>query len=115
DHGDAHRSPAFIVGPYVKHTALVSTPYTTLNFLRTMGRILGLAPMHLTDGFAQPMADLFDITQPPPSSPWYTATVPAILYNSTLPLPQPPPANVPPTTQTAAYWRDGLKRIEFTD
>jgi hypothetical protein len=63
DHVDAHRSIAFVAGPYVKQHALVSTQYNTINFLRTMERILGLAPIHLTDAIAQPMADIFDVTQ----------------------------------------------------
>ena len=84
DHVDAHRSTAFIAGPYVKHGALVSTQYNTINFLRTMERILGLPPVHLTDGLAQPMADVFDTTQ----SAWtYNAAPAPILYNTTLPLP----------------------------
>ena len=63
DHVDAHRSVAFIVGPYEKHNAIVSTQYNTINFLKTMERILGAQPNHLTDALAQPMADVFDTTQ----------------------------------------------------
>ena len=84
DHVDAHRSTAFIVGPYVRQGAVVSTRYNTINFLRTIERVLGLAPVHLTDSVAQPMADVFDVNQ---SSWTYTATPSAILYNNTLPLP----------------------------
>jgi Phosphoesterase family len=42
DHVDAHRSIFFVAGPYVKHGAVVSTPYTTVNLLRTIEDILGL-------------------------------------------------------------------------
>src|SRR5260221_12397144 len=59
DHMDAHRSPAFVVGPYVRH-GLVSTRYTTLNVLRTIEALLDLKPLGLNDALASPMADLFD-------------------------------------------------------
>ena len=36
DHIDAHRSPAFIAGPYVKHNAVIHDMYSTSGFLRTM-------------------------------------------------------------------------------
>ena len=42
DHVDAHRSIAFVVGPYVRQGAVVSTRYSTVNMLRTMEDILGL-------------------------------------------------------------------------
>ncbi|MFX5760946.1 hypothetical protein ABTE44_19650, partial [Acinetobacter baumannii] len=42
DHVDARRSIAFVVGPYVRHGALVSTRYTTINVLRTIEAVLGL-------------------------------------------------------------------------
>ena len=41
DHVDAHRSIAFIVGPYVKQHEVVSTAYNTVDFIRTMEDILG--------------------------------------------------------------------------
>ena len=43
DHVDSHRTIAFVAGAYVKQQAVVSTPYTTLNFLRTIEEVLGLA------------------------------------------------------------------------
>ena len=74
DHVDAHRSIAFIVGPYVKQAAVVSTPYNTINFLRTMEEILGIAPQNLNDATALPMTDVFDTTK----TDWsYTATASA--------------------------------------
>ena len=81
DHMDSHRTTAYVAGAYVKN-AVVSTPYTTLNFVRTMEEVLGLPPMNLNDALAAPMSDIFSTT---PS----TATPAAILYCSQLPLPQP--------------------------
>jgi YVTN family beta-propeller protein len=84
DHVDAHRSIAFIAGPYVRHGAVVSTHFTTLNFLRTIEAALGLPPLGLNDALAAPMAEVFDQGQ----KDWsFTATVPAALRKSALPLP----------------------------
>ena len=56
DHVDAHRSTAFIVGPYVKKHFVDSKRYNTVNFLVTMERILGIAPLNINDANAAPMA-----------------------------------------------------------
>ena len=112
DHVDAHRSVAFIAGPYVKHGAVVSTQYNTINFGRTMERILGLPPSHLTDAVAQPMADVFDTTQ----AAWtYHAEPSAMLYNTTLPLP-PRAAGllVPKPTHDAKYWAKATQGLDFS-
>lgn len=112
DHVDAHRSPAYIVGPYVKHNALVSTQYNTINFGRTMERILGVPPNHLTDGLAQPMADVFDITQ---ASWTFTAAPAPILYNTTLPLPtRAAGLRVPKPTHDAKYWARVTRGLDFS-
>ncbi|WP_345210115.1 bifunctional YncE family protein/alkaline phosphatase family protein [Mucilaginibacter gynuensis] len=59
DHVDAHRSPAFVVGPYVKRNAVVHTMYSTSGFLRTMELILGLPPMSQYDAAAIPLYECF--------------------------------------------------------
>lgn len=59
DHVDAHRSPAFIAGPYVKRNAVVHTMYSTSGFLRTMELILGLPPMSQYDAAAMPLYECF--------------------------------------------------------
>ncbi|MBV9404889.1 MAG: hypothetical protein JO211_06065 [Acidobacteriaceae bacterium] len=112
DHVDAHRSIAFIAGPYVKHGGLVSTQYNTFNFGRTIERLLGLPPIHLTDALAQPMADVFDTTQ---SSWTYSATPSTMLYNTSLPLP-PKPAGllVPKPTHDVRYWARVTKGMDFS-
>jgi YVTN family beta-propeller protein len=85
DHVDAHRSVAFIVGPYVKHHAVVSTPYSTVNFLRTMEDILGTGHLSINDAFQRPMADVFDLSQ----KDWaFEAKIPAPLSATSLPLPK---------------------------
>jgi YVTN family beta-propeller protein len=65
DHVDAHRSTAFIVGPYVKQSAVVSTPYTTVSLVHTIEAILGTDPVGLYDALAAPMSDVFDTTLDP--------------------------------------------------
>ena len=84
DHVDAHRSAGFVIGPYVRAHALVSTHYTTVSMLRTMEEVLGLPPMGLNDGLAEPMTEVFDLKQ----ADWnYRALVPDILRSTQLPLP----------------------------
>ena len=114
DHVDAHRSIAFVVGPYVKRPAVVSRRYTTVNLLRTIEAVLGIPPMGLNDGLAAPMSDVFDEKR----RSWsYEATVPAVLRTTRLPLPaqraslgDPAPEGgcgaLPP--RSAAYWREQL-------
>ncbi len=89
DHVDSHRSVALVAGAYVKQGAVISTPYNTINLLRTMEEVLGLPPMNLNDALARPMADIFNTTP----SPWrYTANPSAMLYNTQLLLPPKPRA-----------------------
>ena len=55
DHVDAHRSTAYVIGPYVRRHAVVHTAYTTSGLLRTLELILGLPPMSQYDAAAQPL------------------------------------------------------------
>jgi YVTN family beta-propeller protein len=71
DHMDAHRSTAYVVGPYVKKRAVVSDRYSTVNMVRTIEDILGIDHLNLNDAYQRPMTDVFDLTQ----TTWsYTAT-----------------------------------------
>jgi hypothetical protein len=113
DHVDAHRSIAFIVGPYVKKNAVVATPYNTVDFVRTIEEVLGLPPLNLNDSVAVPMTDVFDLTQ----TTWnYTATPSALLGGTSLPIPAPAvkQANVLHSTHDAAYWSAVTKGMDFT-
>ena len=74
DHMDAHRTIAFVVGPYVKHGAVVNERYSTVNMVRTIEDVLGLGHLNLNDEYQRPMTAVFDLKQ----SSWnYTATMPA--------------------------------------
>ncbi len=112
DHVDAHRSTASIVGPYVKQNAVVSTPYNTVNMVRTIEEILGLDPLNLNDAIALPMTEVFDVGQ----SRWkYTAAPSSLLYNTTLPLPaRSADLRVPRPKHNAAYWARVTKGMDFS-
>ncbi|HVW95215.1 MAG TPA: bifunctional YncE family protein/alkaline phosphatase family protein [Mucilaginibacter sp.] len=59
DHVDAHRSPAFVAGPYVKRNAVIHNMYSTSGILRTIELILGLPPMSQYDAAAMPLYECF--------------------------------------------------------
>ena len=61
DHVDAHRSTAFIIGPYVKHGVVDSTRYNTVSMIRTIEDILGIPHLNLNDAHTLPMANAFDL------------------------------------------------------
>ena len=115
DHVDARRSIGYVLGPYVKHTALVSTRYTTVSMLRTIEDVLGLKPLGLNDALALPMADAFDLNQ----SGWsYLAKVPDILRTTQLPLPQKPVSEASRDIcpmHDAAYWEAAMKGQNFVE
>ncbi len=111
DHVDSHRSIAFIVGPYVKHHAVVTTEYNTVDFIRTMEVILGLKPLNISDAIAVPMADVFNLKQ----KTWsYTATASRMLVGTGIPLP-PSIAKLKPLkpTHSAAYWAQATQGMNF--
>jgi YVTN family beta-propeller protein len=74
DHVDGHRSPGYVISPYVTQkvnpdgtgagVTEESTFYTQVNMTRTIEQILGLTPMNQNDLVASPMKTLF-IDNPP--------------------------------------------------
>lgn len=116
DHVDARRSTAFVVGPYVRQHALVSTRYTTLSMLRTIEAVLGLKPLGLNDALATPMADLFDMSQ----TNWdYRAVAADVLRTTQLPIPADRFVGSPKTGATACaphdaeYWAVAMQGQDF--
>ncbi|MGA0602298.1 hypothetical protein ACO2Q3_16440 [Caulobacter sp. KR2-114] len=112
DHVDAHRSIAFVAGPYVKHGAVISARHDTVSLVRTIEAVLGLSPMGLNDALAEPMSDLFDIRRPD----WrFDAQVPAVLRATRLPLP-PAPAGAAQAcpARSGAYWAAAMAGQDFT-
>ena len=113
DHVDAHRSIFFVAGPYVKHGAVVSTPYTTVNLLRTIEDILGTDHLNVRTATAAPMSDLFDLSQ----KKWeFKALASAYLKNTTLPIPGGAYASkaTPRPTHDAKYWAAKTKGFDFS-
>ena len=81
DHVDGHRSPGYVISPYVQQKVNAdgsgagvtedSTFYTQVNFTRTIEQILGLTPMNQFDLTASPMTEIF-LDNPPAANflPW---------------------------------------------
>jgi len=55
DHVDAHRSPAYVAGGFVKRGYVDHTMYSTTSVLHTIELILGIPPMTQYDAAATPM------------------------------------------------------------
>jgi len=111
DHVDAHRGPAFIAGPYVKHGAVVSTRYSTVNLLRTIEDVLGLDHLSLYTATQPPMTDVFDTSEPN----WaFSATVPPLLASTALPLPRSVGAlHAARPTHDGEYWAKATEGMDF--
>jgi len=77
DHVDGHRSPGYVISPYVKQQVNSdgsgagvtedSVFYTQVNMTRTIEQILGITPMNQYDLVASPMSEIF-IDNPPASN-----------------------------------------------
>lgn len=112
DHYDSHRAPIHVIGPYVKRGVVVSTPWNTIDFVRTVEEVLDIPPMNLNDALAHPMADLFQATP----QPWsFTAAPSDYLYGTSLPLPPRTEAGpLPQPTHDAAYWAEAARGMDFS-
>jgi YVTN family beta-propeller protein len=78
DHVDAHRSPAYIAGGFVKRNFVDHTMYSTASVLRTIELILGMPPMTQYDAAATPMWRCFNNKA---TGITFSAVVPAIDLN----------------------------------
>jgi DNA-binding beta-propeller fold protein YncE len=115
DHVDAHRSTAYVAGPYVKQGKVVSTYYTTVNMVRTIEEVLGLPHQNLHDGGVLPMTEVFDASK----AKWtFNAKPSQYLRNTTLPI------NwaaygvstgdaAPMPTHDAAWWEEQTSGLSF--
>jgi hypothetical protein len=114
DHVDAHRSIAFVIGPYVKQGAVISNRYNTVRMLRTIEDILGIPHLNLNDEWAKPMSAVFTAKK----KPWsYTAVVPPVLCSTQLPLTCPLATAQSPAAKplhSAAYWGEKTKGMDFS-
>jgi YVTN family beta-propeller protein len=120
DHVDSHRSIAYIISPYTKRNALVSTRYTTVNMIRTMEDVLGAGYLGINDANAKPMADVFTRQA---NLATYQAIVPGVLCQA------PVDPNLVPACQDdsapktvalksrhdGAWWANATKDFYFGD
>jgi YVTN family beta-propeller protein len=109
DHVDGHRSPGYVISPYVNQRVNKngtgagviedSTFYTQVNMTRTIEQILGLPPMNQNDLVASPMRTLF-VDNPPQYNflPWnHAANQVPLCYGVEGYV---PPSNIPPSFNT---------------
>ena len=119
DHIDSHRGTAFVVGPYVKQGAVVSSRYSQVNALRTIEDLLGTEHINLNTAFQRPMADVFDISL---SDEWtYTAVASTLLRDGPLNLAQWDggiPIEEGPSikpSQKSSYWVKATRKFDFRE
>jgi YVTN family beta-propeller protein len=112
DHVNAHRTIAFVAGPYVKQHAVVNERYTTVNMVRTIEDVLGLGHLNLNDEYQRPMTDVFDLQK----SAWtYTAITPQpIARELSVALAQNRLAPPFPGAQPAAYWARQTRGFDWS-
>jgi hypothetical protein len=59
DHVSGYRTTAYLISPYTRRGAVISTQYNHTSMLRTIELMLGLPPMNQMDATATPMTDCF--------------------------------------------------------
>ncbi len=115
DHVDAHRTTAYVVGPYVKHGAVVSTRYTTVSMVRTIEDVLGLDHLNLNTATSQPMTGVFDLNQ---KSWTFEAKPSAALGQTRLPLAASDRASISrvfvSSTHDSLYWARVTQSMDFS-
>ncbi len=97
DHVSGYRTTAYVISPYTKRGATVSTQYNQTSLLRTIELILCLPPMNQMDATATPMFDCFT------STPDFTA-YDAVTNQVPLDEMNPPPKKI----QDAALRKDAM-------
>ncbi|OLP16398.1 hypothetical protein BST81_21245 [Leptolyngbya sp. 'hensonii'] len=118
DHVDSHRSIAYIISPYTKRKAVVSTRYTTVDFVRTIEDLLGIGYLGLNDANANPMSDVF--TKNANLTP-YQSVVPGILCKAPVDPALVPACQDPNAPKTAAvqsrhdgdWWANATQEFYF--
>jgi DNA-binding beta-propeller fold protein YncE len=115
DHVDSHRATTYVVGPYVRRNAVVSTQYGQVNALRTIEDVLGTEHINLNTAYQAPMVDVFDIKS---SAKWtYSAVASTVLMTTGLDVGS---ANyvagsVILPKHGSRYWANATSRFDFSD
>ncbi len=119
DHMDSHRTTTYVVGPYVKKHAVISTRYSQVNVLRTIEDVLGAPHINLNTAFQRPMTEVFDITQSPAWT--YSALASTVLKTTSIAAADPAGQAVqyaagPDLTPAhdAAYWDKVTDGFDFS-
>jgi YVTN family beta-propeller protein len=119
DHVDSHRTTTYVVGPYVRKRAVVSTRYSQVNVLRTIEDVLGTQHINLNTAFQRPMSNVFDIRS---FGAWsYTATASTVLLSTQLKLAQGDErvkfaqGPIVKPKHSAAYWARVTASFDFSD
>ena len=114
DHVDSHRSTTYVVGPYVKKNAVISTRYGQVNALRTIEDILGTPHINLNTAYQKPMDDVFDIGLSPDWT--YKAVASTVLATTQLDLGGVQYAKGPfiKPKHNANYWAKATVGLDFT-
>ena len=132
DHVDGHRSPGYIISPFVNQKVNPdgtgggvtedSTFYTQVNLTRTIEQILGLQPMNQFDLVASPMTTVF--TNDPPAVnflPWthvpaLTALTMGVTQTPAQPIPTATPTvprrSMPKESRAVKNLRDGWLKLK---
>jgi YVTN family beta-propeller protein len=112
DHVNAHRTLAFVVGPYVKQGSVIHERYSTVNLVRTIEDVLGIGHLNLNDAYQRPMTAVFDLKQ---SSWTYNAVTPAPIERELGPARQ--QSQLGPAyhdAQSAAYWARQTRGFDWS-
>ncbi len=86
DHVEGHRSPAWVISPWVKHGYVSSVHYDNPSLFRTIDLLLGVGPMNGFDGNAAAMYDVFATTRDDSTYTAIPRAVPEQLNSADAPL-----------------------------
>ena len=112
DHVNAHRTIAFVAGPYVKQGVVVHQRYSTVNMVRTIEDVMGLGHLNLNDEYQRPMTEVFDLNQAKWSFP---AVTPAPIENElAAAFERAAPSTAFRDAQTAAYWARQTRGFDWS-
>lgn len=118
DHIDAHRSVGYVISPYSKRGAVISTNYNTVNMIRTIEDILGIGHLNQSDANAAAMSEVFtfkaDLTP-------YAAAIPGSLCAAPVdpnlvPACKSTSAKITPRApelHDGAWWAENVKGFNF--
>lgn len=119
DHMDAHRTTAYVVGPYVKQHAVISTRYSTVNMVRTIEDILGLQHINLNTAYQASMDAVFNTSQGPAWT--YSHLVSSVLQSTQLQFTSLEPGHRVRFAggeyhrlHDTAWWREQTRGFDFT-